>query len=424
MEPNKPFRPHVIWYVSKYANAPLFGTPTRQFFFSKYMVKKGRKVFLICSRSSHSSNYEQLPDFGWKNEHRFSCDGVEGIMLNGAHIKYGFNLKRIISWFVFEGRFLYWSLFKAKEKPDVIIASSLSILTFLSASILKWKFRCKLITEVRDIWPLTIIESKKWSPKNPFIRFLSYVEKVGYKQADAIIGTMSNLVEHVKKISADYSGKVFYIPMGLDTDLIAGSDSGDPYASFFSSLSGAPFIVGYAGTIGQANCVDQIIESAKLLKDENILFVIMGGGPLKERIVEEARKARLAKVHFFDKAPKKMVTIFLKHADLLLNPWMGDVTIYRYGVSPNKWIDYMLSEKPVLVALNGHYSIINDAECGKFIESNNPELMAKEILNFSRMDPALLKQMGENGKRYLLNNLTYDRLTDRYLEVIDGLFKE
>ena len=422
MDNNNPAKPHTIWYISKYANAPLFGTPTRQFFFSKYMAKKGRKTTLISSRSSHSSYHERLPDIGFKNQYNYKCEDVEGVMLNGPFIRYGFNFKRILSWIIFEFRLLYWSFFKANEKPDVVIVSSLSILTFLSGIILKRKYKCKLIVEVRDIWPLTIIESKNWSSKNFFIQFLSFVERKGYKNADAIVGTMPNLKEHVKNIIPSCADKVYYIPMGYDPEFTYQLNEEDPYENFFSKIRNNNFIVGYAGTIGLANCVDQIIEAARILKNEPIVFAILGGGPLKEKLMEYVKDNNLTKVHFFNKVTKEMVGTFLKHSNLLVNPWMGGNAIYRFGVSPNKWIDYMHSSKPVLVSLDGYYCIINEAKCGTFIKADNPSLMAEEILKFSKMNRMELEKMGENGKKFLVENLSYNVLTDKYLAIIDGLY--
>lgn len=415
-------KPHIIWYISKYANAPLFGTPTRQFFFSKYMAKKGRKVKLISSRSAKSSNYNQSPNIGLKNQYYYKCEGVEGVMLNGTNIVYGFNLKRMLSWFIFESRLLYWSLLKAKEKPDVIIVSSLSILTFLSGIILKRKFKCKLVVEVRDIWPLTIVEAKNWNRKNLFIQLLSFIEKKGYRNADTIIGTMPNLKEHVEQVSQSDAHKVHCIPMGFDPEFTTDIKVEDPYESFFSQIPDDNFIVGYSGTIGLANCVDQIIDAAIILKDKPIVFAILGDGPLKNKLMTHVRENNLNKVYFFDKANKEMVGVFLKHSDLLVNPWLGGNSIYRYGVSPNKWIDYMYSSKPILVALDGYRSIINEAGCGTFIEADDPALMAEEILRFSKMEKTELKQMGEKGKDYLLKNLNYDVLTKKYLKIIDDLY--
>src|SRR5690606_7252976 len=112
---------------------------------------------------------------------------------------------------------------------------------------------------------------------------------------------------------------------------------------------------------------------------------------------------------------KKEVSLFLEKCHLLLNPWMGGNTIYKYGVSPNKWIDYMYSARPILVSLDGFQSIINEARCGEFIKADDAELMAETILKYNRMDKDYLNEMGKKGREYLLANMTYDILTDKYL---------
>lgn len=179
------------------------------------MVKEGMNVTLITSRSNGNKNN---PVFHCRNQKYNLSEGINIITLNGPIINLGFNVKRIFSWIVFELRLLYWAVFKSKEKPEVIIVSSLSLLTFLSGVFLKKRFKCKLICEVRDIWPLTIIETKKWSERNLFIRFLSYIERKGYKHADKIIGTMGNLKEHVANVNVEFANKVEYIPTGYDSE--------------------------------------------------------------------------------------------------------------------------------------------------------------------------------------------------------------
>lgn len=382
------------------------------------MAKKGRKLTLIGSRYSS----KLCPNLGLKNHVYYECEGIDGVLINGPKIKKGFNVKRIYSWLVFELRLLLWSTFQKKQKPDVIIVSSLSLLTFLSGIILKRKYKCKLVVEVRDIWPLTIIETKKWNANNIFIKFLSFVEKQGYKKADAIIGSMPNLKEYVKKIVPSSENKVHYMPMGFDTEYFNRSNGKpDPFTSFFDQIPNDHFIVGYAGSIGLANCVDQIMEAAKILKDEPIVFEILGMGSLKDDMMSFVEKEKLANVHFHDRVAKEMVAFFLSHADLLINPWKGGNTIYQYGVSPNKWIDYMNSAKPILVSYDGYPCIINEAKCGKFIKADNPKIMAEEILKFSKMNKPELKEMGENGRKYLIEKLSYETLASRYLEIIDAL---
>ena len=46
----------------------------------------------------------------------------------------------------------------------------------------------------------------------------------------------------------------------------------------------------------------------------------------------------------------------------------------------------MFSAKPVLVSFNGYRSIISEANCGKFIDSDYVGLLAESIQEFSNMD--------------------------------------
>ena len=116
-----------------------------------------------------------------------------------------------------------------------------------------------------------------------------------------------------------------------------------------------------------------------------------------------------------DSIPKKEVIPVLAKADLLINIW-GDLKIYQYGVSPNKWIDYLLSGVPCLVAYNGYRSMLNEAGCGFFVDTNNRDLIASKILELSKMDKSFLKQMGERGKIYAEKYLNYESLADELLE--------
>lgn len=414
-------KPRNIWYISKYAANPFFDDPGRQFFFAKYMAKSNRDLTLISSRSSAGF---KIPSLGMKNQIYYEFDGVKGVLLNGPIINPGFNLKRVYSWAVFELRLLYWALLKRKQRPNVIIVSSLSILTFLTGVLLKRYFKCKLICEVRDIWPLTIIETKNWKNSNLFIKFLAYVERIGYKYADAIVGTMPNLKEHVAIINPLYASKVAFIPTGFDPDYWGNDitpDDENSFADVFRKIPDDHFIVGYSGTIGLVNCVCQIVDAAAILKGKPISFLILGNGVLKDELENKVKNLGLKNVHFLDPVPKKKVSRFLEKCHLLLNPWKGGDKIYRYGVSPNKWIDYMYSARPIIVSLDGFPSIINEAGCGVFIKADDVADLAKTIEEFYCMDRKKLDQMGAAGKAYLLNNLTYERLTEKYLKIIDDL---
>ncbi len=402
-----------IWYISKYAISITDGNPSRQYFLSKYMVKEGLNVTLFSSQSAGIKK-TKIKGIGRKQE----IDNFTHILLNGPEINLGFSLKRILSWLIFELLLLIYGLFKKTNKPDVIIVSSLSLLTIITGYFFKIFYRSKLIFEVRDIWPLTLMEIKNLSKSNPFIFLLRSIEKFGYKKADHIVGTMPKLNQHIKN-SIRNNFKFTNIPMGFDKD-------------FYSELKSLPqdlkklipsnkFIVGYAGAIGLANCVNEIVDAAKIISDinPNIYFVILGDGALKNGLINKSKQ--LNNIVFLPKVDKIFVNDFLTSCDVLVNPWQ-DKTIYKYGVSPNKWIDYMYSSRPIIVSYNGYQSIINEANCGEFIEANNPNLLAEKIIEYSHKNKEELVNIGNNGQEYLLNNLSYSVLAKKYKAIIQSLY--
>jgi glycosyltransferase involved in cell wall biosynthesis len=397
-----------IWYISKYAVTPKFGQATRQYFLSKYFVKEGNYVKLISSQSAALKNYKKQSSFFLE----YQTNGINHVLLSGKNINLGFSIRRIVSWLFFEIRLLRYSFAYKGQKPDVIIVSSLSLLTFISGVILKKKYKSKLILEVRDIWPLSLIEIANLSKYNPFVLFLSLIEKFGYRNADGIVGTMPKLEEHVYNVIGKKI-KFMCIPMGYDEEYIL--DTPKEIKSKYS-LPENKFIVCYAGTIGKVNLVDQILEAAKILRfNDRIHFAILGDGPLKSKYIEKYKS--LNNVFFYDSLPKNEVNLFLQKCNLLLHP-VSDLSIYKYGISPNKWIDYMLSSKPILVSYAGYRSIINDADCGFFVEPDNSKVLSDKILEISLLEDEKLQKIGQNGRVYVEKYHNYTWLSKQYLDFI------
>ena len=348
-------------------------------------------------------------------------DNLDVITLNGPLLtKLGFSIKRIISWFVFELNLLRFAFSTPKEKtPKVVIVSSLSFLTILTGIVLKKIFKSKLVIEIRDIWPLTLTSSGSFSTNNPLIILLARIEKLGYNKADGIVGTMPRLDIHIRNVvNKPFNFKC--IPMGFSRyqyfNMVKAlqNNINNKY-----SVPNNKFVIGYAGAIGKLNIVKEIIEAAESLKEnKEVFFAIYGDGPLRLRL--ELESAHLQNIKFYGSAPKSEIIPILKQCDLLLMP-INNNQIYEYGVSPNKWIDYMMSGRPILLPYSGYRSLINEANCGFFIEANNPILMAQKIISIMEMDKALLDKMGQNGFNYVMNNRSYEKLSFDYIEFIKSI---
>lgn len=396
-----------LWVISKYANAPneKLGT-SRVFQYAQKFAQMGYEVKLISSRSN-GARTSKVPGLFTSQQ----MGQMEYVQLNGPLINLGFSIKRILSWFIFE-----WNLrrffHRQNDKPDVVLVSSLSLLTALNGIYLKKKFNVRFILEIRDIWPLSLVELSSLKMSNPLVKILGWVEKRAYKNADHIVGSMPNLKAHVGEIIGNIE-KVSFVPMAFNPEFYKYQEKLPE--SMQNKIPKDQFIVGYAGTIGNANAMETLLESISYLNDTDIYICILGDGPLKETYEQKYASDQLI---FLGKTEKEKVQDFLSHCDLLVNTWHPS-KLYRYGVSPNKWIDYMYARKPIIVAYDGFQSIINEAGCGEFIEAENPKLLAEKIKAYSKKSKEELEEIGFRGKRYLEDHLSLDILAEKYSELFE-----
>ena len=160
-----------IWYISKYVAPPYAAkVSARGFLILRALAEMGHNCTLITSDSNHLIS---APTFNGPTM-RETLDDVCVHWLKTWKYKTARSFGRMLSWFDFE-----WQLFKmpkiALPRPDVIIVSSLSLLTILNGLWLRKKYGCKLIFEVRDIWPMVLVESGGVGRKNPFVFFLAFL---------------------------------------------------------------------------------------------------------------------------------------------------------------------------------------------------------------------------------------------------------
>jgi len=323
------------------------------------------------------------------------------------------SMRRILSWLDFE--FRLWRMPKASlPAPDAIIVSSLSLLTILNGFWLRRKYRCRLVLEIRDIWPLTITEEGGFSRLNPLVMGLGLIERLGYRYADEVVGTMPNLGEHVQDVLG-YSRTVHCIPMGVDeTSLAEAAPLPRGYAE--THLPEGKFIVAHAGTIGITNALDVFMECAQSLQDHpDICFVVVGDGDL--RTYYQKKYAHVRNLSFAPRVSKQQVQSVLTRCSLLYFS-VHPSRVWRYGQSLNKVIDYMLSGKLIVASYTGYPSMIDEAGCGCYVPAGDIEALRREILHYAAMPAEQRMSVGRNGRDWVLRHRRYPVLATQYLKIL------
>ena len=399
-----------IWYISKYATPSKYFLGTRHFYLAEEWVKNGIDVTVITSNSSHLSN--SLPKFSTTTFTEY-INGVRTIWVNTFKSRKSSGISRIVSWFDFDLKLLMFSK-KKLLSPDVIIVSSLSLTTILPAWLLSKKYNAKLVFEIRDIWPLSIIVLGNYSKFNPFIIYLSWLEKFGYNKSNLIVGTMPNLIEHVR-VNCKISTKCICIPQGLSINFYNNEQIEIDPNYIINHIPNNKFIICYAGTLNINNPLKAFINAAEILKNEtHIHFIILGDGNLKKHY-EEASKY-LPNISFPPTIHKNQVNSFLKNVDICYDSF--DSKLAKYGLSRNKWIDYMFASKPIICSYDGYQSMINEADCGTFVKFNDSIALAEVIKTYSCLSKDNIEKIGIRGKKYLIENRTFNKLALDFLNEI------
>ncbi|MEA2018940.1 MAG: glycosyltransferase family 4 protein [Campylobacterota bacterium] len=390
-----------IWIINEYAGTPYHGMEFRHYYLGKEFIKRGNKVTIISSSYSHL--FKNFP-----KQRKENIDGVDYLWLRTFNYGTSHSKKRVLKWFLFMFKcfFLSFSL----KKPDVIIVSPMAPFPILPAWVLSKIYGAKLIYEVKDIWPLSLIELGGFKETHPFIKLMGWFEKFALKKSNIIVSNLQNYGEHIKKdigLDRDFT----WISNGVDLDELSQIEP--LHKDILEKIPKNKFIVGYTGTVGVANALDSFCKSALLLKD--ILFVIIGDGQEKQNLINDFNSQE--NILFINSIQKKQVQSMLKLFDVCYIGLQKE-KLFKYGVSPNKLYDYMYSSKPIIYAIDsGKSNIVKTAKCGICVKAQNPESIANGVLELYNMKQIERDTLGVNGKKYVLDHFTYDKLAKEYEEL-------
>lgn len=406
-----------VWLINQYTSTPkLGGGGNRSYFIAKELVRNGHNVTLITSSYSH------VPKRNYKIDNHFHFEKEENInlvVIKNVVYESGKSVLRILSMLIFWLK-LYFLPLKKITTPDIIIVSSISLLPILNAFRIKsiYKNKPKVILEIRDIWPLSLVALGGFSKYNPLLIFLSWIEKKAYIESDYITSVLPLANEHIYSITrSNVSFK--HISNGIHLGSIQVEE---PLSSEIKGLlPGGKFLIGYTGALGIANAMDNFIDLAVSNRnDPNFYFVIVGDGYLKDSLKMKA--IGLDNILFLDRIPKAQVQSVLKTFDLLYIAWHHS-DIYKYGISANKIFDYMYSGKPILMVGNIRNTEIDIANCGKVIYSSDLIEVNKALKEFFNMSLDERKRYGNRGKDFIVKYKTYEYLTQLYLEIFEEFEK-
>lgn len=404
-----------ILLINHYAGSRRHGMEHRPYYLAREWVKEGHSVTIVAASNSHVRT-KKVEMSGLVSEE--DIEGVRYVWLRTPAYK-GNGIGRAINIFSFVAQlYLQKKRIFAGQHPDVVIASSTYPLDIFPASSFANKSDAKLVFEVHDLWPLSPIELGHMSRWHPFILLNQLAEDYACKHSDLVISILPLAEEHLRKHGLE-AGKFVFIPNGIDLEEWTSPVPEElpiEHREIFTQLRAErKTIVGYTGAHGTANALHALISAANSANKENVQFVLVGNGPEKPALINLVKSLHVANVTFLPPVSKSVIPALLRSFDIA---YIGlqHQPLFRFGVSPNKLVDYMMAARPVVSAIEAGNDIVAESGCGISVEPENPTAISMAILKLLELPTAQLSTMGQKGRSYALAHFDYRYLARRFID--------
>lgn len=408
-----------ILYLEHYAGSREMGMEFRPYYLSREWVRMGHRVTIVAGDYSHlrKSNPEVRQDFQTEE-----IDGIEYVWLKTGRYS-GNGAKRALTMERFVRKLMTRAGWIARKwKPDLVIASSTYPLDTWPAARIARKAGAKYVHEVHDLWPSTLYEMGGMSRKHPFVVLMQIGENSAYRHCDACVSLMPYTLEYMKEHGLR-EDKWINIQNGVVEEEWTGYESiPQQHRDFFEEHRGQ-FIVGYFGAHSLSNALDLSLDTAKEMMNrpegKDIIFVFVGEGVEKERLVRRAKDEEISNAFFLPRVNKAAVPDLLRSFDCVYMNGMPS-PLYRFGLCLNKMYDTMMAGVPVLCVFDAPDTLVRQYDCGFQCSPENREDVISAILKLKAMTPEERHAMGERGREAVVREYTYQRLAERFLKETMG----
>jgi glycosyltransferase involved in cell wall biosynthesis len=407
-----------ILLINHYAGSPQLGMEYRPFYFSKEWKKNGHQVYVVAASFAHLRS-QQISVTAKTS--LMEINHIPYIILRTPQY-FGNSKKRILNML----RFI-WRLYRYKNwlpqnfKPDVVIASSTYPLEIFPLRRIAKETNAKLIFEVHDLWPLAPIELGGFSKYHPYIMMMQFAENYAYRKSDMVISMLPKAFEHMHEHGLD-KNRYVHIPNGICVeDWQVRGELPELHKKLIQKLKKKKiFLVCYAGSIGIANALDCFVRAGKLIAHKKIHFIIVGDGPQKSNLLEIMSAENITNVSILPPIPKTNIPEFLNSMDVLYLSFQRQ-SLFRFGISPNKIMDYMMAGKPIIQAIEAGNDMTSEAECGITVEPENVEAVAGAVIKLYEMPERERNRLGKNGRKFVKKNHDYSILAKKYIDILSVL---
>lgn len=317
--------------------------------------------------------------------------------------------------------FVYWHIVSffiglSIRNVDIILSPSPPLTIGGLNLILKKLKGCKVVYNVQEIYPDILKKHEGVAYKT-----LQKLERSVYNGSDAVTTIDQVFYDTIVPRFKDKS-RLHIIPNFVDTSIY------NPNNNDISVLDPELFPqndslrVLYAGNIGFAQDWDPLIELAKLSKDDNIEYFIIGEGVMKSYLEEKKHELGLDKVHILPYQKRELMPNILAYSDLQFIFMSPEMDMQGF---PSKVYTIMACARPLMVCSGKGTPIVNflsGTGCAYLETEKAPQKKIAHMYQWLKgQSRENLCAMGAKGQEVIEKTYTKEKVTAQYLDLLNSL---
>lgn len=309
---------------------------------------------------------------------------------------------------------------KDARSCDIMFISSTPPIQGAMAALVKKIRHIPLVYNLQDIFPDSLVGTGLAKKDGLLWKIGRVIENFTYRNADKIIVISQDFKRNIMAKGVPEE-KIEVIYNWVDEQAVVHIPRAENKLFEKYNLDSKKFYITYCGNIGLTQNMDLLLDVAKELSaEENIHFVLVGEGADKARVQSRVENEKINNISFLPFQPYEDIShVFsLGNAGLIISkPGVGENSV------PSKTWSIMSAECPVIANFdeNEIKTILTDNSCGIFTKAGDKEAFKNAILELYN-DREKAVRLGKNGRQFILENLTREIGTSKYVQVMKEVY--
>lgn len=415
-----------IWAITQYYKPQQSASAERIASLAKYWMAENHSVEVFCGTAlkPDGNRYD-----AYQGRPPFMKEMMDGILIRRHWVLPSGSEKltsRLLNQLSFAISVLLKNLnHRFESKPDMIMVVSPSIFAALAAWLLAKRYGVPCIMEVRELWPKLLVDTGLLREESRLFPLLSRLEKSLYRRMDALVALTVGAAHHIAASGGDKK-RIFIIPNGIeDTDFdVATRAAHDGSAEKLRTelqINPLTKVVLYLGHHGSDQALGQLVDTARLMMARSdILFLLAGDGPDKERLKRIARG--MPNIQFVPMNDRNDMWAFYTLAYVCITP-LRNIAAFD-AVIPPRIFEIMAAGRAQIGCLKGEPAqILEKSQSALVIPPEDPERLARAITTLTE-NPDRTKEMGQKGRTFAAEFYRQTRFARNYLAIMHKTLNE